>query len=195
MVSVIGQSLRSQMRKIRRKQIFSARCEVRQGTDRPGIRRSRGLQRHGGRVHLPPQDVASLPAGVRVCYLWLPWCCSVAAVQHERGPRHSTLRRQISLCLKNSTSQAPPPSHRDLGSTVSPLTVAAAALAACTPQLPPPPGIYRSLQVTERACEYEYILGLAEIQSRIFTNIKLSSHEFSFYIFMFIHWKVAQRKK
>jgi hypothetical protein len=31
-------------------------------------------------------------------------CCE--AVQHERGPRHSTLRRQLALCLKNHTSDS-----------------------------------------------------------------------------------------
>lgn len=38
------------------------------------------------------------------------------AVQHERGPRHSTLRRQLALCLKNSPT--------------SPLAYTAAAAAA-----------------------------------------------------------------
>ena len=30
----------------------------------------------------------------------------IAAVQHERGPRHSTLRRQLALCLKNTSPNA-----------------------------------------------------------------------------------------
>jgi len=72
-------------------------------------------------------------------------CHCVVAVQHERGPRHSTLRRQISLCLKNS----PPPRHHLGSSPVSSLS-AAVALAACTPP-PPPPSIYRSLALPVRA--------------------------------------------
>ena len=65
---------------------------------------------------------------------------SVAAVQHERGPRHSTLHRHISLCLKNS----PAPSHhlRPAASSLS----AANDLAARTPPPPqlPPASLYCS---------------------------------------------------
>lgn len=80
---------------------------------------------------------------VASCFHFLPtvveYSNAVAAVQHERGPRHSTLRRQISLCLKTSSTSAV---HR-LGPPMSSLS-AAVALVACNPPPPPPTSLYRS---------------------------------------------------
>jgi len=72
----------------------------------------------------------------------------VVAVQHERGPRHTTLRRHISFCLKNSPPPQPPhPAipHRLDRASASSLSAAAVALAACTPPpARPPPSLYQS---------------------------------------------------
>jgi len=67
-----------------------------------------------------------------------------AAVQHERGPRHSTLRRDISLCLKNAPAPPPPPLPPSTSQPLHPLCSSlstAVLLAACTP---PSSSIYRS---------------------------------------------------
>ena len=93
-------------------------------TLRKGIAFLRIIPNAGRRFRIPSEGVSNC----------------VVAVQHERGPRHSTLRRHISLCLKNSPT---PSHHQHLGPAVPSLSAAAAvALAACTP--PPPPSLYRS---------------------------------------------------
>ena len=64
------------------------------------------------------------------------------AVQHERGPRNSTLRRQMSLYFKDQASPPPPPAPMPSAIPASMHQAmpnfAAAVTSAATPMLPPP---------------------------------------------------------